>query len=96
LLPQSQFPVVEGKIYYIRASTLNYESISTSRVVPVWRDVDFKSELDSVFHPKDKCFFNTLLYFLWKPYMLNLRQKTAIEAEYPHLDESTKAANAAC
>ena len=68
LLPQTQFPVMEGKTYYIRASAENYESISASCTVPFWRETNPKPELDSVPNSEDYRYFNTLLYFSWNDY----------------------------
>ena len=71
-LLQSQFPIIEGKTYYIRASVPNYESISASCTIPFWRETNPKPELDSVPNTNPSTWvgsnFNTLLYFSWKDY----------------------------
>ena len=41
-IPQTQFPITEGKTYYIRASAPNYETVSASCTVPYYREVDFE------------------------------------------------------
>ena len=46
LLPHSQFPVIEGTTYYIRASASGYESINASCTIPFWREVNLKPEVE--------------------------------------------------
>jgi len=41
-IPQAQFPVVEGKTYYIRASAPEYETVSASATVPYFRETNFE------------------------------------------------------
>jgi len=41
-IPQAQFPIKEGKTYYIRASAPEYETVSSSCTVPYYREVNFE------------------------------------------------------
>ena len=68
LLPQSQFPIVEGKTYYIRASSPNYESISASCTVPFWREVDLKPKREPDSEYGIPVVDNTLLLLSWQDY----------------------------
>ena len=67
LLPQSQFPITEGKTYYIRASAANYESISASCIVPFWREINLMPEGISASSPRDG-FSWPILSFSWNDY----------------------------
>lgn len=66
LLPQSQFPILEGKTYYIRAAAPDYESISASCTVPFWRETDLKPETEFVPTSKNNLYSYASLYFSWK------------------------------
>ena len=68
LLPQSQFPIVEGTTYYIRASAPDYESISASCTVPYWRETNLKPEVEFVPRLINDNVPYTLLYFSWEDY----------------------------
>ena len=48
ILTQSDFPIVEGQTYYIRASAPNYEDVTSSCTVPFTRDIQPKIILKSV------------------------------------------------
>ena len=68
LLLQSQFPIIEGKTYYIRASAPDYESISASCTVPFWREIDLKPEVELVLTPRDYPYSAIDLSLSWKDY----------------------------
>ena len=67
LLPQSQFPVVEGQTYAIRASAQNFESITSSCTVPFWREMNLSPEAQFVSATKDNP-YHTELSISWKDY----------------------------
>ena len=67
-LPQAQFPIVEGKTYYIRASAPDYESISAYCTVPFWREIDLKPEVEFLPRLKNDNVPYTMLYFSWEDY----------------------------
>ena len=68
LLAQSQFPIIEGKTYYIRASAPDYESISAFCTVPFWRETNFKPEVEFFPKSKDNLYSYLSLYFSWEDY----------------------------
>ena len=78
LLPQSQFPIMEGRTYYIRASAENYESVSSSCTVPFWREVDLKPEIE-VGSSKYEPYVD--LYLSWQDYRGEENYYTIIEYE---------------
>ena len=40
IITQADFPIIEGKTYYIRASTMDYETVYASCTVPVLRETN--------------------------------------------------------
>ena len=52
LIPQTQFPIIEGKTYYIRASAPGFESVSSSCTVPYLRETNlelvFKESINDI------------------------------------------------
>jgi hypothetical protein len=67
LLPQSQFPVVEGQTYYIRASAPDYEDISASCTVPFWREIGIMPDGITATSPQNGV-SSAILSLSWKDY----------------------------
>ncbi|MCL2246393.1 MAG: DUF4249 domain-containing protein [Lentimicrobiaceae bacterium] len=68
-IPQAQFPIIEGQTYYIRASVPNYEEVTSSCKVPVFRETHLKyllKEVEGDTHDNEEYnFLHTHHYFEW-------------------------------
>ena len=71
-ISQVQFPITEGKTYYIRASALEYETISASCAVPYFRETNFEivteEHVGCVHHGEPYAEPHYHYYLKWKDY----------------------------
>ena len=57
-IPQAEFPIHEGKTYYIRASSHGFESVSSSCTVPFLRETNFNFILGEPCNIKHEQWYN--------------------------------------
>ena len=71
-IPQVQFPITEGKTYYIRASAPGYETVSASCIVPYFRETNFEVVVEAhtncVHHGEPYPESHYHYYLKWKDY----------------------------
>jgi hypothetical protein len=98
LLIQSQFPVEEGKTYYIRASAPDYESIDASCTVPFWREVELKPDVK--FTPSQDMEregeFEVDFLFSWNDYRGEENYYAAMRYAYSYYEDSIYDRNFDC
>ena len=85
LLPQYQFPIEEGKTYYIRASAPDYETVTACCTVPFWRECTLVPEVEFI-NSKDYRYPFVRLFLSWEDYRGEENQYAFI-GSYPYVTE---------